>query len=216
MITIKVDAENPDIKSIRIAADAIKRGELVIIPTETVYGLVADATNEAAVKRIFEAKGRNGKEALPVQVGSIDDLSMAASYIPSEAVLLANRYWPGPLTIILPKNRNISDLVTGSKETVGIRIPDHAVALALLRELGTPIVATSANISGQPPAKNAEQAVADLGPWVSVVLDSGESNLGVASTVIDMSLIPPRILRRGTIGTQEIKEIIGEVEEIGK
>lgn len=216
MIVIKVDPENPDMKSIRLAADAIRRGELVIFPTETVYGLAADATNDTAVKKIFEAKGRRDSEPLPIQISRIDHLRTAASYVSDEARRLAEHYWPGPLTIVLQKNRNISDLVTGEKDTVGIRIPDNEVALALLRELNIPIVATSANLSGKPPTKNAEQAITDLAPWVSVVLDGGDSNYGLASTVVDMTVVPPKILRRGSINTQDIKLVIGEVEDIAE
>lgn len=214
MITLKVDAQKPDIRAIRIAVGAIRREELVLFPTETVYGLAADATNDDAVKKIFEAKGRDSKEPLPIQIGSIDQIHEVASFVPNEAMLLANRFWPGPLTIVLPKNKNISEHVTGGRNTIGTRIPNNEVALAFLKELNTPIVATSANLSGEPPAKNAEQAIDALGNSVAVVLVSAGGDLGVASTVIDMSVVPPKILRHGTISANEIKEIIGEVQDI--
>ena len=211
MIVLKVDARSPDPEAIRTAADAIRRGELVVFPTETVYGLAADALNESAVKRVLEVKGRCGTLPLPVQVASVDDLPKVASSVSETVRLLAARFWPGPLTLVLPKSSAISSLVSAGAETVGVRIPDHAVALALLRELGSPIVATSANITGEPPALRAESAIEKLGEAVSVVLDAGESVLKVSSTVLDASVSPPRILRPGAISAEEIRQSVGEV-----
>lgn len=213
MITLRVDPNNPDMKAIRMAADAIRRGELVIFPTETVYGLAADATNEAAVKRVFSAKGRFEKQPLPVQVASLDDISKAAEFVPESARRLAELYWPGPLTLILTRSAGLPLAVTGGSETVGVRIPDNPVALALLKEVGTPIVATSANISGDPAATNANDAIKGVGEYVAVVLDGGECRLGVASTVVDVSTTPAKILRRGSIGADEVRKVLGEVEE---
>lgn len=214
MIRIRMDATNPDAGAIRAAAEAIRKGELVIFPTETVYGLAADATNDEAVLRVFAAKGRGWEQSLPVQIADPGDLGGVAAEMPEGTRRLAEKYWPGPLTIVLKKSRAISEFVTGGRGTVGVRIPDHPVALALLRELGAPIVATSANLSGEEPATNAGSAVRDLGHLVSVVLDAGECRLGVPSTVVDLSVSPPRILRRGAIPVAEIREILGEVEEI--
>lgn len=213
MITLKVDPDNPDMKAIRAAADVIRRGELVVFPTETVYGLAADALNESAIKRVFEAKGRFDHQPLPVQVGSIADVAKAAEYIPEIARPLAERYWPGPLTLVLMKSAALPTTVTGGKETVGVRVSDHPVALALAKEVGSPIIATSANVSGNAAPRTADQAVREVGESVSMVLDGGESRLGVSSTVVDVSVTPPRILRRGTIGVDEIRKVLGEVEE---
>lgn len=213
MIKLNVDPTNPDIKAIRVAADAIRRGELVIFPTETVYGLAADALDKQAVKRIFDAKGRFDKQPLPVQVASLKDVGRVAEFVPENARPLAEKYWPGPLTLVLMKNAALPSTVTGGKETVGVRVSDHPVALALAKEVGSPIIATSANMSGNQPPKNAEQAVREVGEFVSVVLDGGESRLGVSSTVVDVSISPPKILRRGTIGVDEIRKVLGEVEE---
>ncbi len=213
MITLKVDPNNPDMQAIRSAADAIRNGELVIFPTETVYGLAADATNEAAVKRVFNAKGRFEKQPLPVQVASLNEISKAVEFVPESARRLAELYWPGPLTLILTKAAGLPMSVTGGSETVGIRVPDNPVALALLKEVGTPIVATSANISGDPAATNAADAIKGVGEHVSVVLDGGDSRIGVASTVVDVSTTPAKILRRGSISTDEIRKVLGEVEE---
>ena len=216
MMILKIDALEPDAKVIRAAADALRRGELVIFPTETVYGLAADATNDEAVKRVFDAKGRLDSEPLPVQVARVDDLLQVATFVPDNARRLADLYWPGPLTLVMQKNPGISDLVTGGRETVGVRIPAHPVALALIKALGSPIVATSANVSGNNPPMNAVDAINEVGNDVTVVLDAGESRLGVASTIVDVSTMPPRILRRGTIGEKEIRDVLGDVETIAE
>lgn len=213
MITLKVDPNNPDMQAIRVAADAIRRGELVVFPTETVYGLAADAFNVTAVKRVFDAKGRFEKQPLPVQVASLDDVSMAAEFIPDDARHLAELYWPGPLTLVLTKSAALPSSVTGGSETVGVRVPDHPIALALLNELGSPIVATSANVSGDPPATNAADAIREVGEYVSVVVEGGESRFGTASTVVDVSASPARIIRRGSISVEDVRKVLGEVEE---
>jgi len=214
MITLRVDAGQPEMRAVRTAADAVKRGELVIFPTETVYGLAADAESEAAVKRVFEAKGRADKSPLPVQVQDLEHLTLAAAYVPDSARLLAERFWPGPMTLILPRNEAISALVTGGRKSVGVRIPDHPVALALLREVGRPMVATSANISGQRPPTDAANAVGQVGDSATITLDAGACRLGVSSTVIDATGGRLRILRRGTLGADEIRRVVGEIEEI--
>jgi len=212
MIVLKVSADLPDPESIRRAADAIRRGELVVFPTETVYGLAADALNEAAVKLVFEAKGREGTHALPVQIAGVEQLGRVASEMPEVATALAERFWPGPLTIVLPKNDAIPDIVTGGANTIGVRVPDHAVALALLRELRTPIVATSANVSGRSAPRSAGCAIRGFGNLVSIALDAGECRIGVPSTVVDLTVKPPSIVRQGAIGREEIEAVIGACE----
>lgn len=211
MIVYKVELANPDEQAIEAAADAIHRGELVVFPTETVYGLAADALNENGIRRVFEAKGREEAHSLPVQVAGVGELCKVASSVPEGARRLAHKYWPGPLTLVLPKSEHVSDLVTGGKGTVGVRVPDHPVALALLRKLGSPIVATSANLTQHRPATTADEAIAELGESVAVVLDSGESAIGVSSTVVDVSVMPARILRVGSISEEEIRDVLGEV-----
>lgn len=206
---IIVDKNNPDTGAIKEAADAILRGELVIFPTETVYGLACDATNDLAVERVFDAKGRSEENPLPVQVPSAYDLDKVASSVPAFGRALAAAHWPGPLTLIVAKGPNIPDSVTCGKQTVGVRVPDHPVALALLQAVGKPIVATSANISGNEPPCDAQDAIDQIGSKVSIVLDSGKTELGVASTIVDVSQPSPSVLRRGTIGEDDIK-IAGE------
>ena len=207
----KLDMNNIDSKAIAYAADAIRRGELVIFPTETVYGLAADALNEDAVKKVYAAKKRNSTQSLPVQISSIGDIRLVADDVPECAYKLADAFWPGPLTMILKKNKNLSDMVTGGLDTVGVRVPDHAVALALLNEIKSPIIATSANISASKPATNALDVSEELGEHVEIVLDAGESRIGLASTVIDVSVNPPKILRSGVISAEDIRNIIGAI-----
>lgn len=208
----KLDPVAADPEAIHAAAEAIRRGGLVIFPTETVYGLAADASNESAVAKLIEAKGRRDGHPLPVQIAGADRLGSVASSVPDAARVLAERYWPGPLTLVVPRNEHITDLVSGGGDSVGVRVPDHPVALALLRELGTPIVATSANLSGNAPPTCAEAAMSDLGDFVSVVLDSGPCKIGTASTVVDTTGRIPRILRLGSITRGEIVAVVGEVD----
>ncbi|MHB9036811.1 MAG: L-threonylcarbamoyladenylate synthase [Armatimonadota bacterium] len=212
MIVHTVDAKNPEIAPIKAAADAIRRGELVVFPTETVYGLAANVLDQSAVRRVFDAKGRAGTHPLPVQIAGVAQLDVVASRVSDNAGKLAARFWPGPLTLVLKKSESVSDLVSGGLDTVGVRVPDHPVALALLREVGSPIVATSANLTGQGPPGCAQQAVAQLGDKVSVMLDAGECEIGVASTVVDASVEPPRILRVGAISIEQIVEVVGAVQ----
>lgn len=213
MKVIKVSANNPQPEAIRLAADAINRGELVIFPTETVYGLAADAFNDFAVRRVFEVKGRYHSLPLPLQIASAAELPKVALEVSEDAEKLAEAFWPGPLTLVLPKNELVSALISGGANTVGVRIPDHPVALALLREVGTAIIATSANISGDPPAVQAVDAIRGLCCAVAIMLDAGECRLGRASTVVDVSVCPPRIVRHGAISAAEILKVVKRVED---
>ncbi|MGQ9456638.1 MAG: L-threonylcarbamoyladenylate synthase [Armatimonadota bacterium] len=212
MKILKVNPQNPEPEAIETAAEAIRSGELVIFPTETVYGLACDAINESAIERVFDAKGRDKKHPLPVQIASVTDLSRVASRIPEIAFKLAERFWPGPLTLVLPKSEHISFKITGSTETIGIRIPDHPVALAILNRVRIPIIATSANITGQNPPITAQEAIASIGEKVAVVLDAGECKIRVPSTVLDVSVTPPHILRVGAISVDEIRDIIPDCQ----
>ncbi|MDH7601127.1 MAG: L-threonylcarbamoyladenylate synthase [Armatimonadota bacterium] len=212
MLILRVNPEKPDKESINVAADAIRRGDLVIFPTETVYGLAADALCETAVQKVFDAKGREERNPLPVQIPDVSELSEVARQIPEAAFALAARFWPGPLTLVLFKNKRISRLVTGGTDKIGVRIPNHPVALTLLRNVARPIVATSANLSGQPPAVTAEQAAEPLKQHVAIVLDAGRCQISVPSTVLDITVQPARILRLGAISREAIESVIGSCE----
>ncbi len=200
-----------DKEKIRIAARFILEGKLVAFPTETVYGLGADALNEKAVKRIFEAKGRPPDNPLIVHISDFDDLRKLASDIPREARLLAERFWPGPLTVVLPKREEVPYATTGGLDTVAVRMPAHPIALALIKA-STPIAAPSANISGKPSPTLADHVIDDFYGRIECIIDGGETKIGVESTVIDLSSERPTLLRPGGLPLEEVEKVIGEVE----
>lgn len=191
------------------AAGLLRAGQLVALPTETVYGLGADAGNDAAVARIFAAKGRPADHPLIVHLADAADLTAWASEIPKEAIALARAFWPGPLTLILRKEDQVSDAVTGGQDTVGLRVPDHPVALALLRAFGGGIAAPSANRFGRISPTTAQHVFDELGESVSMVLDGGACQVGIESTILDLSRGEPVILRPGMIGADAIAAVLG-------
>ncbi|WP_297510900.1 L-threonylcarbamoyladenylate synthase [Thermococcus sp.] len=200
-----------DERKIKVAARFILEGKLVAFPTETVYGLGADALNASAVRRIFEAKGRPADNPLIVHIAEFSDLERLAREIPREAKLLAKRFWPGPLTMVLPKAEEVPDVTTGGLDTVAVRMPAHPIALALIRA-STPIAAPSANISGKPSPTLAEHVVDDFYGRIEAIIDGGETKVGVESTVIDLTSESPILLRPGGLPLEEIERVIGEVK----
>lgn len=200
-----------DERKIKVAARLILEGKLVAFPTETVYGLGADALNEEAVKRIFEAKGRPADNPLIVHIADFNDLKKLARDIPKEAKLLAERFWPGPLTLVLPKKDEVPLVTTGGLDTVAVRMPAHEIALALIRA-STPVAAPSANISGKPSPTLAEHVVDDFYGRIEAIIDGGPTKVGVESTVIDLSSERPTLLRPGGLPLEEIEAVIGPVE----
>jgi L-threonylcarbamoyladenylate synthase len=197
---------------IQQAAELLSAGELVAMPTETVYGLAADARNPIAVAKIFAAKGRPADHPLIVHIGDIAQLEEWARDIPAEARVLAEKYWPGPLTLILKRQSNVPDAVTGGQDTVGIRMPNHPIALNLLRafaRIGSGAVAApSANKFGRISPTKATHVKSDLGDAVAMVLDGGESEVGIESTIVDLSRGSPVVLRPGAITAEEIEATI--------
>jgi len=200
---------------IKIAAEALKSGKLVAFPTETVYGLGADATNPEAVSRIFKIKNRPENHPLIVHIGSTDELNDWAIEIPEYAYSLAKKYWPGPMTLILKRSDKIKDFISGGQETVGLRIPNHEIALSLLQEfkkIGSgAIAAPSANKFGKVSPTTYEHVFQELSKDLSnddLILDGGPSQIGVESTIIDCTKELPRILRPGAISYELINEII--------
>lgn len=184
----------------------IKKGELVAFPTETVYGLGADGLNEAACKKIFAAKGRPSDKPLSLHVSSLEMVEQVAK-ISAQARKLFEAFCPGALTIILPKNKIVPDFVTG-KSSVGIRIPANDVALRLIRLSGVPIAAPSANLSGKTPPKTAQEVFENLSGRVEVILDGGQCQFGISSTIIDLTGSEPKILRHGAISEEKIWEVL--------
>jgi len=191
------------------AAAILRGGGLVAFPTETVYGLGADATNPDAVRRIFAAKGRPADHPLIVHVGDAGELGAWAREVPENARRLADAFWPGPLTLILRRLASVSDLVTGGQDTVGVRVPSHPVARSLLRVFGGGIAAPSANRFGRISPTTAEHVRAELGDRVDLVLDGGASEVGIESAIVDLSGDVPRLLRPGMIGTGQIETVLG-------
>ena len=189
------------------AAQLIKRGELVAFPTETVYGLGADGLNVAACEKIFTAKGRPSDKPLSLHVASLEMVERVAK-ISLTAEKLFAAFCPGALTIILPKNKIVSDFVTGGRSNVGIRFPANDTALALIKFSATPIAAPSANLSGCEPPKTAQEVFDNLRGRVEIILDGGQCQFGVSSTIIDLSTDEPKILRHGAIPDEKVLEVI--------
>ncbi|MCK9635315.1 MAG: L-threonylcarbamoyladenylate synthase [Methylobacter tundripaludum] len=197
-----------DADAINHAADLLRRGRLVAFPTETVYGLGADAGNPEAVAAIFKAKGRPTDHPLIVHIADIDSLGDWASEVPEAALTLAHRFWPGPLAMILNKKPEVPPAVTGGQQTVGLRMPDHPVALALLKSFGGGIAAPSANRFCRISPTQALHVSEELGDAVDMILDGGACRVGVESTIIDLSGGKPRLLRPGHITQQQIEAVL--------
>ena len=207
--TIQVDPENPQTAALDLAAAAVQTGQIIVYPTDTVYGLGTDPFNERAVMRIFEVKNRPWRKPLPVAVPGRRMVDRIA-FMTGTAQKLMERFWPGALTIILAKKDELPDAVAGGGHSVGVRAPDHPVPLALMRRTALPLVATSANLHGELPSRDARGAVSRLRSPVDLVLDGGVTN-GIASTVIDLTKSPPVIVREGPIPQSLIERQIGRV-----
>lgn len=209
---LNVDGKSPQIDVIAEAAATIREGGLVIYPTETVYGLGADATSEEAVAKVFVAKARPIENPIPIAVDSID-MAREIIELNRSAEVLFERFMPGPLTIVAKaKPKSISKLVTGGTGKVGVRIPNHQVVLKLVEFVGGPITATSANLSGKPAPSTAREAIEQLGKKVDIAMDSGRCKLGKPSTVVDISSGTPKIVREGPISSSELKRILRELK----
>jgi len=198
-------------EAIAKAARILKEGGIVAFPTETVYGLGADALNPEAVRKIFEAKGRPPDNPLIVHIASKEQLHELARDIPAHAFDLMDAFWPGPLTLVLKRKDIVPDVTTGGLDTVAVRMPDNDIALELIREAGTPLAAPSANVSGRPSPTTAEHVIADLAGRIDAVIDAGPVKIGVESTVVDMTADIPVILRPGGIGIEDIRKHVDEV-----
>lgn len=208
-----MDGKAPRAATLDDALAALRRGEPIGLPTETVYGLAADAHDPAAIRRIYELKGRPSDHPLIVHVADAVTASRWAGDWPDAAEALAEAFWPGPLTLILPRAANVPDEVTGGQDTVGLRVPAHPVAQALLRAFEGGVAAPSANRFGRLSPTTAAHVREEFGDAVPIVLDGGECEIGLESTIVDLSSDTPRILRPGKISRPEIEEVIGPVAE---
>src|SRR5262245_17678298 len=198
-----------DAARISKAAGILRKGGLVAFPTETVYGLGADASNEEAVRAIFRVKGRPETHPLIVHLSGVDQIGDWASSVPKAAMELGRKFWPGPLTMIVKKASKVSKAVTGGQETVGLRVPNHPVALALLRKFGGGVAAPSANRFGRVSPTSAKHVRKDLGDDVDFILDGGSCDIGVESTIVDFSSGDPVILRPGGLTRERLEKALG-------
>lgn len=209
---LKINPKKIDLDKIKIAAEVIKKGNLVAFPTETVYGLGADALNEEAVTKIFQAKKRPFNDPLIVHIADIEELHRLSKQVPSVVLKLAKAFWPGPLTLVLKKSELVLDIITAGLDTVAIRMPANNIALSLIREAKNPIVAPSANLFGRTSPTNAQHVVDDLDGKIEMIIDGGKTKVGVESTVLDITARPVRVLRAGGISVEQLKEVIGQVK----
>lgn len=209
---VKMDPENIDYNIIMEAADIINKGGVVVFPTETVYGIGADALNDEAVDKIFKAKGRPQDNPLIVHIADFDELYDLAEKVTESAKNLAAKYWPGPLTMILYKKNILSDKITAGLDTAAIRFPANKIALALIKESKKPIAAPSANISGKPSPTEASHVIEDLMGKVDMIIDGGSTDIGLESSVVDMTSEVPVILRPGGITREDIIDVLGQCE----
>lgn len=197
--------------AVKRAAELLHAEELVALPTETVYGLAANAFNAAAVEKIFSAKGRPSRNPVIVHVASLEMGKRCVTHWPALADKLAAAFWPGPLTIVLPRSPGIPDIVTAGGKTVGIRWPSHPFIQAVIRECGFPLAAPSANPSNQLSATNAQHVKKSLGHKIPLIVDGGQSQVGIESTVLDLTVKPPRLLRPGMIHEESLLSVTGEL-----
>jgi L-threonylcarbamoyladenylate synthase len=193
------------------AAQALREGKVVALPTETVYGLAANAMNAQAVERLFEIKSRPAHNPIIVHVASGDMARRCASSWPEMAEKLARAYWPGPLTLVVPRAREIPEAVTAGGPTVGVRWPSHPLMQAVIRQCGFPLAAPSANLSGQLSPTHAEHVRKQLGEKIALIVDGGPSQVGIESTVVDVSAASPRLLRPGMIHDEAVLAVTGEL-----
>lgn len=209
---IRIDKEKDLDPQLLEAAEVIKNGGLVGIPTETVYGLGANALDASASRKIYEAKGRPSDNPLIAHISGMDELPALVSEIPEAGRKLAEKYWPGPLTMVFPKSEIVPYGTTGGLDTVAIRMPSDPIANRLIRLAGVPVAAPSANTSGRPSPTKAEHVIEDMNGKIEMIIDGGEVGIGLESTIVDVSGEIPMLLRPGAITIEMLRETLGQVE----
>jgi L-threonylcarbamoyladenylate synthase len=200
-------------KAIKLARRLLREGEVVAFPTDTVYGLGGNAFERFAVQQIFTIKERPHDKALPVFISQINDLNLVARHVPNQAWSLLQIFWPGDLTVVLPKNPALPDDVTAGEKTVAVRVPDHPVCRELVVQVGRPLAVTSANLSGQPTPTTAQAVAAQLRGRLPLILDGGPSPTTQPSTIVDLSVSPPRLLRQGRLTLEMLREHLPELKD---
>ena len=211
-VVLKVDSQQPDIEKVRVAASIIREGGLVAFPTETVYGLGADALNSKAVVALFEAKKRPMDNPPIVHVENASDVYRLAKQVPPKADRLMKEFWPGPLTLVFKRSDAVPDVTVAGLDTIAVRMPQHAVALALIRESSRPIAAPSANLASKPSPTSADHVFDDLNGRIDAILDGGPTRIGVESTVLDLSVDPALVLRPGGTPLEALRRVLGDVK----
>ena len=209
---VKLDLNSENRKSIEEAGEIIKAGGLVAFPTETVYGLGGDAFNPESSKKIYAAKGRPSDNPLIVHIYKLEDLYKVAKDVPEVALRVADEFWPGPLTIILNKSEDLPKETTGGLDTVAVRMPEHPIARDFIRAAGGFVAAPSANLSGKPSPTIAKYVCEDLDGRVDMIIDGGDSDIGLESTIIDLSVSNPIILRPGYITMEDLSKVLDSVD----
>ena len=211
METVVINITTEYERALSEAKRLINDGEVVGIPTETVYGLAANALDEEAVKKIFIAKGRPSDNPLIVHIAKFEDLEPLVAEIPEKVKIMAEKFWPAPLTMIMKKSDRVSNVVSGNLDTVAIRMPKSNYARAIIEACGCPLAAPSANLSGSPSPTNAKYVFDDMDGRIPLIIDGGNCEIGVESTVISFAEDPPRLLRPGGVTLEEMTELIGEI-----
>lgn len=209
---LKVDPTNPDKATIQIAADIIQHGGLVAFPTETVYGLGANALDGGAILRLFEAKKRPLDNPPIVHVADVSEVYPLVAAVPKAAEVLMKQFWPGPLTLVFKHSANVPKEATAGLDTIAIRMPKHPVAATLIRQSKRPIAAPSANLSGKPSPTTAAHVLEDLNGRIDAIIDGGAANIGVESTVVDLSCTPPMLLRPGGTPFEALKAVLTDLQ----
>ncbi|MCX8197003.1 MAG: L-threonylcarbamoyladenylate synthase [Candidatus Micrarchaeota archaeon] len=215
-LLIKIENLNSIESKLKKAAVILRKGGTVAFPTETVYGLGADAFNPDAVKKIFKAKNRPFDDPLIVHIADLKDLNLLTPRIPRKAKLIIDNFWPGPITLVLKKRKSLPDITTGGLPTVAVRMPAHKIALELIKLSQTPIAAPSANLFGKPSPTSAKHVIEDLYGKIDAIIDAGDTKIGVESTVVDLTVDPPAILRPGGITREQLEKVVGKVKVLGK
>ncbi len=210
-VVIEQDEKRIEKKAIEQAGNIIKNGGLVAFPTETVYGLGGDAMNPQSSRKIYEAKGRPSDNPLIVHICCMEDLQKIVREIPESAEKLADAFWPGPLTMVLPKADCVPKETTGGLDTVAVRMPSHKVALEFIKEAGGYVAAPSANLSGKPSPTLAKYVIEDMDGRIDMIIDGGNIEIGIESTIVDLTCEPPMLLRPGYITLEMLQDVLGEV-----
>lgn len=213
MIVVKTDPINPELSVIERAVSFLEAGKVIAFPTDTVYGIAVDAFNDLAVQKIFDIKGRDANKPLQILVAQKEDLkSIIRSYTEVLNVLISE-FWPGPLTIVVPAKDDFPRRVRCGLDNIGIRMPSNPIAMKIIKAFGSPLAASSANISGMPDPKDAEDVIKNLGDRIDLIIDGGRTTANIPSTVLDVSTDPPVILRHGKLSETDINRTLNKVKD---